>query len=101
MPWFSSTFFWHHENYDLNTARPCLIAPTGRTCRDPDHRVTDFPSRRSGIKRGKRIFPFGLAPSLKTLLQKTVSRAGGDAHHVRPLQHHRRNRPRFGGGEAI
>src|SRR6266550_4709508 len=78
-------FFWHHENYDLNTARPCLIAPTGRTCRDPDHRVTDFPSRRSGIKRGKRIFPFGLAPSLKTLLQKTVSRAGGDAQHVRPV----------------
>jgi len=30
-------------------------------------------SRRSGIKSGKRIVPFGLAPSLKTLLQKTVS----------------------------
>src|SRR5205809_4234892 len=84
-------FFWHHEDYDSHMPevtgwspvttiprmqqRPsrhahCLIAPTGRTRRDPDHRVTDLRRGVSGIKSRKRIFPFGLAPSLKTLLQK-------------------------------
>src|SRR5882762_4015833 len=43
-------FFWHHENYDFHMPEvtgwspvaTCLIAPTGRTRRDPDHRVTDL-----------------------------------------------------------
>src|SRR5882762_780757 len=30
----------------------CLIAPTGRTRRDPDHRRNGFTSRRSGIALG-------------------------------------------------
>src|SRR6267378_4204667 len=38
-------FFWHHENYDFHMPEvtgwgpvaTCLIAPTGRTRRDPDH----------------------------------------------------------------
>src|SRR6266702_4331056 len=64
--WYAMVFlhsFWHHENYDSHMPevtgwspvatiprmqqRPsrhahCLIAPTGRTRRDPDHRVTDL-----------------------------------------------------------
>src|SRR3989442_4943033 len=40
-------FFWHHENYeshmrDVTGGIHCLIAPTGRTRRDPNHRVTDL-----------------------------------------------------------
>src|SRR6266566_2024780 len=68
-------FFWHHENYDSHMPevtgwspvatiprmrqRPsrhahCLIAPTGRTRRDPGHRVTD-------LRRGVAESPSGFS----------------------------------------
>src|SRR6266576_683483 len=66
--WYAMVFlhcFWHHENYDSHMPevtgwspiatilrmqqRPSLIAPTGRTRRDPDHPVT-------GLRRGVADF---------------------------------------------
>src|SRR6266550_5902202 len=67
-------FSWHHENCDshmpevtgwspvaaipeCSNAGPfgdtCLIAPTARTRRDPDHQRNGFTSRRSGIALGR------------------------------------------------
>src|SRR5213596_4421847 len=57
--WYAMVFLhfsWHHENYDSHmpevtgwspvaTIPSCLIVPTGRTRRDPDHAVT-------GLRRG-------------------------------------------------
>src|SRR5207247_10864282 len=56
MQWFPPTLPWHPENYNpqmpevtgwspVATIPSCLIVPTGRTRRDPDHAVT-------GLRRG-------------------------------------------------
>src|SRR5436853_7799949 len=50
-------FFWHHENYESHMREVtggihCLIAPTGRTRRDPNHRVTDL---RRGVAEPRAV----------------------------------------------
>src|SRR6266699_3116838 len=84
MPWFSSTFLGITGTTTLTCQRSqvgvlsrpspecsnaCLIAPTGRTRRDPDHRVTDlrrgvaeslaFPGTDEDIRPTKHLAPLG------------------------------------------